>query len=152
MRFCGLDVGTTGVKALVFDETGVQLSGAYRAYSIQVEPDGTRLLAGREIWDKTRDVFAEAAAGAGGGIDALCADSFGEAFVALNARGEIICDPMLFTDRWGEKEYAGAVKKISPVEIARICGLPPSPSYSLSKVLYVKEECPQFMKRLIRFF
>ena len=148
MRFCGLDVGTTGVKALVFDEKGRVLSSAYRAYTIKIEEDGTRLLRADELWQKTKEVFAEAAAKAM--PDFLCADSFGEAFVALDSRGKIICDPMLFTDRWGEREYFEAEKKTSAAEIARICGLPLSPSYSLSKILFLKEERPEIYEKISR--
>jgi xylulokinase len=148
MLFCGLDVGTTGVKALVFDEKGTPLADAYRPYNIQVESDGTRLLKAEELWTKTKQAFAEAALKAPGKITALCADSFGEAFVCLDAAGEIICDPMLFTDRWGEKEYFEAEKKTSAEEIAGVCGLPLSPSYSLSKVLYLKEQRPDIYERI----
>ena len=146
MFFCGLDVGTTGVKAVVFDEKGNQISGAYRSYAIQVAPDGTRLLRGQEIWDRTREVLAEAAAKTEG-IDTICADSFGEAFVSLDAQDAIICDPMLFTDRWGEKQYFEAERKTSAEEIARICGLPLSPSYSLSKILYLQDERPRIYEK-----
>ncbi|MDR1929665.1 MAG: hypothetical protein LBQ44_03455 [Treponema sp.] len=142
MVFCGLDVGTTGVKAAAFDERGNELGGAYRAYTIQVAQDGTRLLRGQEIWDKTKEVLGEVTAKTGGKLNAVCADSFGEAFIALDGRDAIICDPMLFTDRWGEKEYFEAERKTSSEEIARICGLPLSPSYSLSKILYLQKERP----------
>ncbi|MDR1949196.1 MAG: hypothetical protein LBQ38_07380 [Spirochaetaceae bacterium] len=147
MFFCGLDVGTTGVKAVVFDEKGNQISGAYRAYSIQVTQDGTRLLRGQEIWDKTKEAFTEAAARAEGNLEAVCADSFGEAFIALDSQDAIICDPMLFTDRWGEKEYLEAERKTNANEIARICGLPLSPSYSLSKILYLQKERPHIYEK-----
>jgi xylulokinase len=65
MYFCGLDVGTTGVKALVFDEKGNPLSSAHRTYNIQVEQDGTRLLKANELWQKTKETFAEAATDTG---------------------------------------------------------------------------------------
>jgi xylulokinase len=146
MRFCGLDVGTTGVKALVFDEKGCPLSSAYRAYDIQVEEDGTRLLTAADLWRKTKEAFAQAASAAP--PDCLCADSFGEAFVALDSDGNIICDPMLFTDRWGEKEYCEAERKTSAAEIAEICGLPLSPSYSLSKILYLREQRPDIYNKI----
>ena len=138
MLFCGIDVGTSGVKAVVFDEKGSPITDAYRNYSIQVAPDGTRLLRGQEIWDKTWEVFLATAKNTGGKLDAVCVDSFGEAFVALDKKGGIICDPMIFTDRWGEKEYYEAEKKTSAMEIAEVCGLPLSPTYSLSMVLYLK--------------
>jgi xylulokinase len=147
MLFCGLDVGTTGVKAVIFDEKGNQITGAYRAYSLQVAADGTRLLRGQEIWDKTKETFAEVAVKAEGKLAAVCAGSFGEAFVALDAAGAIICDPMLFTDRWGEKEYFEAERKTTPEEIAHICGLPLSLSYSLSKILYLKEARPDIYEK-----
>ncbi|AEF82040.1 FGGY-family carbohydrate kinase [Leadbettera azotonutricia] len=150
MYFCGLDVGTTGVKAIVFDEKGNQISGAYRNYAIKVSPDGTRLLTAGELWGKTKEVFAETAAAFGREIKALCISTFGEAFVAVDKSGKPIFDPMLFTDRWGEKEYFEAEKKTSPEEIARICGLPLSPSYSLSKVLYLKFERPDIYEKIDR--
>jgi len=146
MRFCGLDVGTTGVKALVFDEKGNLLSSAYRAYDIQVAENGTRFLKAEDLWQKTEEVFSRAASAAP--PDCLCADSFGEAFIALDSGGNIICDPMLFTDRWGEKEYYEAEKKTSAAEIAEICGLPLSPSYSLSKILYLREERPDVYQKI----
>ena len=142
MMFCGIDVGTTGVKALVFDEKGKQLFDAYRPYEIAVLADGTRLLKAGELWQKTKECFKEAAVHVQGELAAVCVDSFGEAFVGLDADDRIICDPMLFTDRWGEKEYFQAEKKTSAEEIARICGLPLSPSYSLSKLLYLREQRP----------
>jgi xylulokinase len=120
MRFCGLDVGTTGVKAVVFDEMGIQISRSYRAYVIHVESDGTRLLTGQELWQKTRQVLTEIAASGGGDLDALCVDTFGEAFVALDREDRIISEPMIFTDRWGEEEYSQVVKKTDKREIARI--------------------------------
>jgi xylulokinase len=146
MRFCGLDVGTSGVKALVFDEKGNPISGAYRTYNIQVAEDGTRLLKAGELWQKTKEAFAEAAGDMS--PDCLCTDSFGEAFVALDSKGNVICDPMLFTDRWGEQEYYEAEKKTSAAEIAAICGLPLSPSYSLSKILYLQKERPDIYQKI----
>ncbi|MCL1855340.1 MAG: FGGY family carbohydrate kinase [Clostridia bacterium] len=150
MLFCGIDVGTTGVKAVVFDEKGTPVAEAHRNYSIQVEPDGTRLLRGQEIWDKTREVFLSAAKDTQGTLAAVCVDSFGEAFVALDKYGSILCDPMLFTDRWGEKEYYKAEKKTCAAEIAEICGLPLSPTYSLSMVLYLKEQQPDIYDKIDR--
>jgi xylulokinase len=152
MLFCGIDAGTTGVKAFVFDEKGNPVSSSYRVYDIQVDGDGTRRLKAKELWDKTLDAFGEAAFRAlkktGGSINCLCADSFGEAFVSLDAQGNILHDPMIFTDRWGEKEYFEAEKKVTAEEIARICGLPLSPSYSLSKILYLKEERPEVYQKI----
>jgi xylulokinase len=150
MKFCGIDVGTSGVKAMVFDEWGRPLGESYRPYAIQVAPGGTRLLRAPELWNQTRTVFAEAVQKSGGDVDAVCADSFGESFVALDKDDEIICDPMIFTDRWGETEYREAEGKTSAGEIAGLCGLPLSPSYSLSKILYLRDERPGVYEKITR--
>ena len=42
MNVCGLDVGTSGVKAVVFDEKGAGIANAYRDYETQIDPDGKR--------------------------------------------------------------------------------------------------------------
>ena len=148
MLFCGIDVGTTGVKACVFNENGTPLSKIYRVYDIETESDGRRLLKAAELWQKTKESLTEAAAKINGELTAICTGSFGEAFVALDADNNIICDPMLFTDRWGEKEYFEIEKKTNALEIARVCGLPLSPSYSLSKILYLREQRPDIYERI----
>jgi xylulokinase len=150
MKFCGIDVGTSGVKAMVFDEEGRSLGESYRPYHIQVAPDGTRLLRAWELWNQTRAVFAEVVRKTGGDIQAVCADSFGESFVALDKNDDIICDPMIFTDRWGEAEYREAEQKTSAEEIAALCGLPLSPSYSLSKIIYLRDERPAIYEKTAR--
>jgi xylulokinase len=150
MKFCGIDVGTSGVKAMVFDEKGTPLGESYRPYVIQVAPNGTRLLQALELWNQTKTVFAEVVKKSGGGISAVCTDSFGESFVALDRNDKIICDPMIFTDHWGETEYREAERKTSAEEIAGLCGLPLSPSYSLSKILYLRDEHPEIYEKTTR--
>jgi xylulokinase len=150
MKFCGIDVGTSGVKAMVFDEKGTALCESYRPYAIQVAPDGTRLLRALELWNQTKATFAEAVRKTGGDIDAVCSDSFGESFVALDKNDEIVCDPMIFTDNWGEAEYRDAEGKTNAEEIAGLCGLPLSSSYSLSKILYLRDEHPEIYEKTTR--
>lgn len=149
MNFCGLDVGTSGVKAVVFDETGRQAAAAYRAYGTQYDPDGLRGLDPRAMWEKTKEVLAEACAKAGG-IDALAAASFGEAFVVLDDRDEPLHDIMIFTDPRGETEFLRASQGLPQEEIAAVCGLPFSPTYSISKLLYLKEKKPELYGRAKR--
>ena len=91
MNFCGLDVGTSGVKAVVFDESGTQLADAYHAYGTEYDPDGLRGLNPRSVWEQTKEVVREACAKAGK-IDALAAASFGEAFVLLDEKDEPLHD------------------------------------------------------------
>jgi xylulokinase len=150
MNFCGLDVGTSGVKAMVFDETGKLQAGAHYEYDVTFERDGARVLSPNELWTKTKFALATVAEKLGGDIDALSIDTFGEGFVMMGKDREFLHDIMIFTDSRGEEEYFRAIESSSAEEIAQICGLPLSPTYSLSKVLYLKERRPELYERAER--
>jgi xylulokinase len=137
MYFCGLDVGTSGVKAVVFDEKGKIVATSFYEYVLALKSDGTRELDPLDIWEKTKAVLKDVSAERSG-IAALAVSSFGEAFVCVNKSGREISRVMVFTDRRGEDEYFEAMKKSTDEEIAQICGLPPSTTYSISKLLHIK--------------
>ncbi len=141
MHFCGLDVGTSGVKAVVFDERGSIVASAYNEYVYSLKSDGTRELDAADIWQKTKAVL-RAVGQKCGDISALAISSFGEAFVAVDADGKEISRVMIFTDNRGEEEFLREMQKSSDEEIAKICGLPPSIMYSISKILYIKYNMP----------
>lgn len=140
MHFCGLDIGTSGVKAVVFDERGSQKASAHFEYAVSFEADGTRVLSAAELWNKTKLALGKVAQEMGGKIDALSVDTFGEAFVMLDENDNVLHDIMIYTDRRGEDAYYKAMEQSSDEEIAKICGLPASPTYSISKVLYLKQQ------------
>ncbi len=151
MQFCGLDVGTTGVKAVVFDATGTIIASEYRAYDMTFKSDGTRSMSPAAMWTQTKAVLHSVAQQTKGDIEAICVSSFGEAFVAVDRQGNDLCEVMIYTDRRGEAEYFAAMEHTSDREIAQICGLPPSPTYSLSKILYLKENEPETFQKTYKF-
>ena len=61
----GLDVGSTGVKAVVFDEDGEIRGSAYQEYPEVYPQPGWIELRPDEVWAATRQVIGEAAAQAG---------------------------------------------------------------------------------------
>ena len=52
MSLLGIDIGTTGCKAVVFNTRGQQLSRAYRSYSLQIRYPGFAVLHSDEVWAK----------------------------------------------------------------------------------------------------
>ena len=146
MYFCGLDVGTSGVKAVVMDEKGKIAASSYEGYVLELKSDGTRDLSPGEMWDKTKKVLKDVAAVCKN-ISALAVSTFGEAFVLADERGNPLSEVMIYTDRRGEKEYFEAIKSASDKEIAQICGLSLSPVYSLSKILYLKQNRPEIYEK-----
>jgi xylulokinase len=150
MFFCGLDVGTSGVKAVVFDEKGNIIATSFYEYVLALKSDGTRELDPLDIWEKTKAVLHDVGTKCKD-ISALALSSFGEGFVCVDRAGREISRVMVFTDRRGEDEYFDAMKKSSNEEIAKICGLPPSTTYSISKLLHIKYNLQDVYKRTHKF-
>src|SRR5258706_13120590 len=80
MSLLGIDVGTTGCKAVVFDEGGKILSSAYREYPLHFPQTGWIELDSNRVMKSVRDVIREAASKAKKDpIRALAVASQGEA-------------------------------------------------------------------------
>ena len=150
MFFCGLDVGTSGVKAVVFDELGEIKANCFLAYELELRADGTRDLMADQIWDKTKKVLSQAVSICPE-VSSLAVSSFGEAFVPVDKTGKELSEVILLTDRRGEKEFYAAKTNTSDERIAELIGVPPSTMYSLPKLLYIKHQRPDVYEKAYKF-
>ena len=141
MRIGGLDIGTTGCKLTVFDESGTRLGKAYRDYPVR------RAVSGHEIDVSTmmESVYAviEEMAAQYPDIAGIGVTSFGETFVMTNGAGEPLHNAMLYTDPRGAEECAELTEKLGADRIAQITGLAPHEMYSISKMMWIKRHHPE---------
>ncbi len=154
MSLVGLDVGTTGCKAIVVDLNGKVLAEAYREYPLSHPQPGWAELDPAEVLEKVRAVLAEAAAKAGSAdpIRAIGVSAQGEAGVPLDAAGEILYNsPVSFDTRtvpqaeWWERE-------MGKERIHQITGHGLNTMYTLLKIQWLKENVPAVRDRLARFY
>jgi len=61
MSLLGIDIGTTGCKAVVFSLAGKPLAKSYRDYEILSEKEGYAELNSFEVWDKIMDTIRDVA-------------------------------------------------------------------------------------------
>jgi xylulokinase len=138
-HYMGIDIGTSGCKAVVFDETGNQVSHAYREYDIITKEPGWAELNTDEVVEKCFDVIREAATGLRGQIIGLGISSQGEAFTLIDENGKAICNAMVSSDTRA-KEYAGTwAKEFGEDKLYRITGHTPHPMFSLFKLLWLRD-------------
>ena len=104
MKIGGLDVGTTGCKISVFEQTGECLYVAYREYERQEGKEGREFWAD-DVWDSVVAVIREAVE-AVGSPDCLGVTSFGESFAALDEEDRLLFPSLLYTDPRGTEECA----------------------------------------------
>ena len=146
MYLIGIDLGTTGVKAVVFTEDGQAAAIGYEAYR-QEAVKGKRELRAEALWESCGRVLAKALGKCPPQEEgALCVSSFGEGFVCLDEKGREISPVMLLTDDRGQTEFDRMLLGLNAGQIARVTGLKPHHSYSLSKILYLKEHHPEIYK------
>ncbi|MFW6337758.1 MAG: FGGY-family carbohydrate kinase [Alkalispirochaetaceae bacterium] len=149
MSFLGIDVGTTGCKAIVFDENGRQLGSAYREYDMRAPKPRQAELDSEEVWSRIKETIRLAAASAGPGdpIEALSVTSMGEAVVPVGKGGEILAPSILNVDIRGE-EYIEPLKTlVSEAELYDINGNVLANQYTLPKLMWLKEHEPELYER-----
>lgn len=150
MYLIGVDLGTTGVKAVVFTENGRIAAMEYEAYR-QESVKGTRELRASALWESCERVLTAVMGQCTPQKEgALCVSSFGEGFVCLDEDGRELSPVMLLTDDRGQEEFNRLVSQLDSGNIAAVTGLKPHPSYSLSKILYLKTHCPEIFQKTRR--
>lgn len=145
MKIAGLDIGTTGCKCTVFDNTGKELGKAYRDYLVK------RRVGGHEIdvtslLDSVFSVITEMAAQYSD-IEGIGVTSFGETFVCTDEEGNPLAPAMLYTDPRGHEECKWLVDNLGEKHIAEITGVTAHEMYGLPKILWIKKNKPEIFDK-----
>ena len=153
MSLLGIDIGTTGCKAIVFREDGEILAGAYREYPLHQPQPGWMELDPRQVWGDTQDAIREAVANAGAAdpVRALSTSVQGEAVTPVAADGEILANsPVTFDER--TLPYAGWWDEhLDRMRLFQITGMPPHVMYTINKIMWWRREQPEVYERAAKF-
>lgn len=148
MSLLGIDVGTTGCKAVAFADDGRILGGAYREYDIRIGKPGEAELLVSEIWTHVQDSIKDAVKHTGGDrVVALSVSSLGEATVPVTKDRKIVGPSLLMTDLRGQEHLDSISAQISSIDLYRINGNLPGNHYSLTKLLWLKSAMPEAYDR-----
>ncbi len=152
MSLLGIDVGTTGCKAVAFDEQGRILASAYREYPLHfpkpgwIELDSTRVMAScrevvREVGSKTKK----------DPVKAFAIASQGEAVTPVGKGGKALHPGIVTFDartaplvRWWEE-------RLSRERLFEISGMPLHGMYTASKILWWKQQRPDVFRKAVKF-
>jgi xylulokinase len=152
MSYLGLDVGTTGCKAVVFDEHGGQLSSAYREYPIISEREGWAEIDSELVSDSCLDVIREAAAASSEPIRGLCISSQGEAFTPIGPNGEILGNAMVSSDARAAGIVTRFGREFGRERLYEITGHTAHPMFTVFKMLWLRDNRPEVWARAARFY
>ncbi len=153
MNYMGVDIGTSGCKAVVFDAEGQQIVRSYREYNVMFTPDGGVELDSREVVDKCFQVIRECnSALAPGSVKALAISSQGEAFTAVSNEGEYLSNAMVSSDTRPTPQVRKWLRKFPEERLYQITGHTAHSVFTLFKLLWIKENRPDVWENTHKFF
>jgi len=150
MSYLGIDIGTSGCKAVVFNECGHQLGAAHRAYAVTTPQPGWAELDSREVIQACCEVIREAASGVEP-VRALAISSQGEAFTPVGKSGEYLGNAMVSSDSRAHELINSFIGQFGLDRLYGITGHTPSPLFSLFKLLWLRQNQPEIWARSARF-
>jgi xylulokinase len=150
-HYLGIDIGTSGCKAVVFDEHGLQVSSAYLEYDIISDNPGWAELDTEEVIGKCFEVIRESARNLEpGSIKGLGISSQGEAFTLVDREGKALCRALVSSDIRANDRIGPWTEKFGADKLYRITGHTPHPMFSLFKLLWIRENWPEIWKKTSR--
>jgi xylulokinase len=147
-HYLGIDIGTSGCKAVIFDENGSQVSMAYREYDIISKYPGWAELDTDEVIEKCFIVIRESAEHLKpGSVAGLGISSQGEAFTLIDKDGRALCNALVSSDIRANETIGPWTEKFGEEKLYKITGHTPHPMFSLFKLLWIKENTPEIWSK-----
>ena len=139
----GLDVGTTGCKIALYNENCELLDTYYNEYDAKHQ-NGHHEIDFTDVRSGVISILKKAAGEYR--IDALGVTSFGETFAMLDENDRILAPSMLYTDPRGQGECDCLCDNLGEDELTLLTGVKPHPMYSISKIMWHKNNTEAFAK------
>lgn len=143
MSYLGLDVGTTGCKAVVFDEAGRQIASSYRDYPVLMPRPGWAELDSRLVCERCAEVIRDAASQAAHDpVRGIGISSQGEAFTPVGRNGEILGNGMVSSDTRAASIAESWGREFGVERLYEITGHTVYPMFTLFKLLWLRDNLP----------
>ena len=139
--FLGVDIGTSGTKAVLFDRQGFQLHRAVRPYSLLFSDTGAVELDPGEVFSTCLEAVKEALAvsGKNGSIAGIGFASQMHSLMAVDNRGDPLTALMTWADTRAEREARFIEENFDIKSLYEKTGCRGHhPMYPLSKLLWIK--------------
>ena len=152
MSLLGLDVGTTGCKAVLFRHDGTVLGTAYEEYDYRKPQPGYAELDAPLVWARIKDLIRAVSAQAGDDpVSALAIASMGEAVVPVTRDRQILGPSILNFDERGVEYLPSLGEALNNERLYAINGNTLGNHYSLTKLMWIREHQPEIYAQVDYF-
>ena len=143
--YIGLDIGTTGIKAVAFDENDRELAAAICPTPSRRSGEMTDYDAD-ELWavacDVLRDMNSQLVAG-GHRVRAIAPTSMAESGVLMDASGRPLAPVIAWFDQRTQPQAEWWAQSVGTEPTQRIAGVSPQAVFTASKMLWMREHQPE---------
>lgn len=152
MYLLGLDVGTTGVKAAIFDLTGQIKAYAYHEYDVISLKPGWAEQDPELVWLLTKSVITKAVSESGlKDIRAISLSVQGDAIIPVDSNIKPLHNALLGMDYRSFHQAEVCAQIFGEQNLFNLTGMRPHPMNSLTKILWFKENAPKIYGKTFKF-
>ncbi len=144
MKLLGIDIGTSGTKALLVDDTGRILKSVHREYPLSTPQPGWSEQNPEDWWEATQLCLAEI----GEKPDAIGLTGQMHGSVFLDLRDEVIRPALLWNDQRTAAECAEIDSTVGAAKVREITANPPLTGFQLPKLLWIRRHEPAAYDRV----
>ncbi len=141
----GLDVGTTGCKASIFDKSANLVASAYREYPLICPRPAWAELDPELVWTSILESIREAVDHLKGpvkGIQAVSISAQGEAFVPISKKGKALYNSIVTPDQRAQDQTRLLEETFGQRFVFERTGMVLFPIYTLNKILWIRDNEP----------
>mgnify|MGYP004534824693 CR=1 FL=1 len=151
--FLGIDIGTTSLKAAVFDEGGRRLGLRQADYTLSADPATGLIEFDAEAYESVCKRVISELCGECGVPDALSVDTQGETLILTDAEGTPLCPAVVWLDNRATAEAEAIRAHFGNRRVYEVTGQPEIPAgFPASKLLWFRKNRPEIWERTERIF
>ena len=152
-QYIGIDIGTTSLKAAVFDENGVRKALKCVNYSLQTDAEtGYIEFDAEQYFQMCENVIAELQDECGT-IDALSIDTQGETLILADKDGKPLCPAIVWLDNRAQSEADDIAKEFGHKQVYDVTGQPEiTATWPASKLLWVRRNKSDIFNSIDKIF
>lgn len=157
MSFLGIDIGTTGCKAVIFNKTGDILAEEYAEHSLIHPKPGWVELDPNLIFFNIKNIVKKALQKLSNNklnndkVKALAISCQGEAVIPVNKEGNTLYNAIVTFDNRTQEQYEFWKKGLGGKIVFEITGMPLNPMYSINKIMWLKKYRKDIFKETAKF-
>ncbi len=152
MSILGLDIGTTGVKAVVFTKEGKFLTSAYREYNLNSPREGELELAPEDVLKGAREAVGEVVAlTSDDPIESMSTSTMGELAVPVDENNRPLGPAIVGFDSRGQEEMEEFKTKISNEDVFDIAGHGINSYHTLFKIMWRRKHEPEIFNKTHKY-